>query len=377
MELNKQIESKTKIAFVIHGLSMGGAEKFLISIINHFELNKYNPILILFSKENTLLEELNGHIKVYKLIRTHKYDYTILKKLKSILLSEGISKVFCINTFSFFLTRIALYNNKNIELFLSLHTTMPNSFKNYLLNIVYYRFFKKQDKIIYLCENQKQFVRKTYFLKTENEFIINNGIDIDYFNPEKYTYQDYINFKEAYNLNINEKVIIKVARIEPEKGHIDAIEALFILHNKFKEKVHLFFIGNGSNSYIKILQKLAFKRELHDYIHFTGVIKDVRNFYHFANLFTLTSFSTETFSLAALEAMAFGLPCSLTNIGGAAEMSINGKTGILTTPHDPLEIANSWYRILNGSSDGKFIREHVVKNYNHNLMLKNYISLIG
>jgi len=46
------------IAFVIHGLPMGGAEKFMISIVNHLFDIKYDPIVILLSHDDTLASEI-------------------------------------------------------------------------------------------------------------------------------------------------------------------------------------------------------------------------------------------------------------------------------------------------------------------------------
>lgn len=366
-----------KIAFVIHGLSMGGAEKFMIGLLNFFFKKGFRPILILLSNDHELLHEVNYGIKIYTITRNSRYDFTISKKIRDVIIAEDINKVFCINSYSFFLTKILFLFNTNINFYLSLHSTIAKSIKNSFLNLIYYRVITKNDHIIYLCENQKKYLIDAYFLPNINNTIINNGINTDYFNPAVFSISDNVETRKLYNITEDDYVILKVARIQPEKGHDDAIEALYILHNKFKEKAHIFFVGDGPINYKNTLLKHIEKKNLSSYIHFVGNQEDVRIFYNMANVFTLTSYNTETFSLAALEAMSFGLPCSLTNIGGASEMSIPGKTGLLTTPHDPLSIADSWYKLLTSNLNKTFIRQYILDNFKQTDMLVNYFNIIA
>lgn len=368
---------EAKIAIIIHGMGMGGAEKFTINLLNHLYDKGENPILILLSNENLLLNELNKNIPIFIVLRKYKFDLTISQKIKQILIDHQIKKVFCVNTYAFFLTKIAFQNHSDITFYLSVHSTIPNSFKSYLLNFLYYRFLSKKDYLIFLCKNQQLYLKKTFYLKTSNEFIINNGINTSYFDPSNFDNQVKNKLRFLYNIKDDETVILKVARIQPEKGHFDAIEALHILHNKFKEKSHLFFVGGGSPKYINDLHRHVTKRQLQYYVHIVGNKEDVREFYYMSDLFTLTSYNTETFSLAALEAMAFGLPCSLTDIGGASEMTLHGKTGLLTSPHDPLSIAHSWYILLNSHLKSSLIRQYVVDRFMVSNMLNSYLQLIG
>lgn len=76
-----------------------------------------------------------------------------------------------------------------------------------------------------------------------------------------------------------------------------------------------------------------------DRVRLLGAIDDVRPLLKAADAFVLTSTAVETFSNAALEAMAVGLPVILSRIGGAAEMVEVGRNGFLYAPGDVAELA--------------------------------------
>jgi len=369
------MSKNNKIAFVIHGFSMGGAEKFLISIVNYFCELGYNPLVVSLSKDDALLHELDSRA-IFKCInKKHKFDISVIKEVRSFINSQQVDKIFCINTYAFFIMKLAFMFDRNVRFFLSLHSTIPISTKVFLKNLLFFRFLNSKDSVIYLCNNQRSYLKKKYYLPNTIESVINNGIDKNYFDPDSLNTDEYKNLKVEYGIPPNDKIIIKVARINPEKGHMDAIEALNILHNHYKKFAHLLFVGGGAADYILSLKKKAIHYNLDQYIHFTNAQSDVRKFYQISDVFTLTSIS-ETFSIAALEAMAFGLPCALTDIGGANEMMIEGVTGVLSKPKNPFSIASSWDAILDSNLKGNLIRQYFIDNFSSETMFHNYQSLV-
>jgi glycosyltransferase involved in cell wall biosynthesis len=107
-----------------------------------------------------------------------------------------------------------------------------------------------------------------------------------------------------------------------------------------------------------------------------GNSNDVRKYYSIADAFTLTS-SSETFSLAALEAMAYGLPCALTDVGGANEMIDENINGKLMRVNDIESISNSWHHVLNNGYNKTTIRNYVKNNFDSKNMLDAYIKILN
>lgn len=329
-------------------------------------------MVILLSDDNALFPELDPGVNSIIIKRKFKYDLKVGSKIKSTLDQHHIDTVFCVGIFSFFLMKLYARGERNRRFFLSLHSTIPASRKEHLLNYFYFRSISDRDTVIFICEAQKEYLRRKYLFKPRNSQVIYNGIDTKFFTPSP---ESRGRIREQYNLPLDEHVIVKVARMFPEKGHTYGIDALGILHERFDCPAHLVFVGSGDPAYTEKVRDYASRSRVARYIHFIEHQKDVRPFHRMANVFTLTSYSIETFSLAALEAMSSGVPCSLTNIGGAAEM-INEGTGVLSQSKDPLSIANSWFELLQKKFDPVRLHHFVEENFSLGQMLANYRQAI-
>ena len=365
------------IAFIIHGLPMGGAEKFLISIVNHLFEIKYDPLVILLSNDDTLASEINERIPVIKVLKKSRYDLAISKRIKQQIIAHGAQKIFCVNPYSYFLTKLSFIFEHHYQIFLSPHTTKPFSFYNWFQTFVYYRLIGRNDTLVYLCNKQQEYLTKKYFLPDCEQAVIYNGINTEAFNPILFKGMDRDSIRATFSIDHDDKMILLVARINPEKRHTDALNALSVIHKKRGViKPHLMIVGSGNIQLSDKLKSLTSSLGLDGYVHFVGNHSDVRIFYFIADIFTLTS-ESETFSMAALEAMAFGLPCALTDVGGAREMIVEDWNGTLADPLDPESIAKSWLNALKNNHNAHSIREHVERRFSLPSMLNQYVHLLS
>jgi glycosyltransferase involved in cell wall biosynthesis len=220
------------------------------------------------------------------------------------------------------------------------------------------------------CTNQAKYTADRYRIPVHSFKTIYNGINTGRWTlPVDNTERSRI--RAEYQMPADAKVIILTAAFRVEKNHIGAVRALDILHKNYPCKPYLLLVGSGVT--LKNIRKLVTELKLQEYVKFTDIQKDVRPFYWASDLFTLCSTSVETFSIAALEAMGCGLPCVLTDIGGASEMIMDGVNGYLCKP-DEKDIAQTWLKVLNGNFSGEVIYDYVSQRFGLDKMLKEYME---
>lgn len=367
------------LAIVFNGLYVGGAEKFGISLANKFVSEGTKVTLFFFQDiKSPLLEEIDQRIEKVYFIRKRKWQFNFSMAFQNSLEERSIKKVFIIGLMPLFFTRVKGWSrSKPIDYYLSLHSTIPKNIKTYLQNFLLLRLVRKSDRVLFICENQKKFYKDAYLFKPSHQSVIYNGVDTDYFKPDSEANNQEL--RRKLDIPEGHRVILLTATIRKEKGHSDAIAALKLLHEKFpgNKNTHLLFVGSGETSIIQSLKAQVKESDLENYVHFAGNQKDVRPFYSISDLFTLTSYSVETFSIAALEAMSMGLPLSLTEIGGASEMVTEGINGYLAKPKNPLSIATSWNKALNTQFDRNEIRETVIRKFSLDQMFAHYKTILS
>lgn len=141
--------------------------------------------------------------------------------------------------------------------------------------------------------------------------------------------------------NSDEKIITHVSNFRPVKNVLDVI---YIFNNIQKEiSSKLMMVGDGPER--EKAESLARKLGIKNKIIFMGKSDEVREILCMSDLFILPS-ETESFGLAALEAMAAKTPVISTNTGGIPEVNIHGKTGFLSNVGDVADMSKNALKIL-------------------------------
>lgn len=365
--------SHSKIIYITPALSVGGAEKFLILLANSLVNEKEKQIVISLKEVNTLQNEVDPKVDFITLPRKFKFDLKPIFRLRKLIKTEQPGIIFCINFYSYLVSRFAMLGLKTkARRIISYHSTIHVTRKEHLLHKLYALMLTKKDTIITVSTNQAKYTAERYKIPSSKFTTIHNGIDIHYWQPSA-DGSIRNDIRSKYNIDPEAKVIVMTAALRVEKNHIGAVKALHLLHNNYHKKAYLLMVGDGIMK--DEILKLATELNLQDYVKITGMQKDVRPFYHASDLFTLCSTSVETFSIAALEAMASGLPCVLTNIGGANEMVKDGLNGFICDTSEA-DIAQKWNMALNNSFPREKIHDFTRNNFSAEKMLEEYRKIL-
>jgi phosphatidylinositol alpha-1,6-mannosyltransferase len=160
--------------------------------------------------------------------------------------------------------------------------------------------------------------------------------------------------KEKYNI-IGEPILLTVARLVEHKGIDTVIKAIPEILKKYPNLLYL-VIGDGS--YRIYLEKLCKELEIEKHVQFLGNIPhdkmqtESEAFYSICDLFIMVSrnlngIEAEGFGIVFLEAGLSRKACIGGNSGGIADAVIDGVTGKLVDPIDPVAVAKTILSILN------------------------------
>jgi len=194
---------------------------------------------------------------------------------------------------------------------------------------------RRATHLVFGCALQQEQWIDRYNLPATKSRVIYNGVDRASFNPAAVA-QTREQLRRRYELPPDAFIVITVGLLRPEKQQTDLVQAVAALASR-DPPVHALLVGEGDER--GAIERRIADLGVGDRVHLTGAADDVRPFLKLADAFVLTSTAVETFSNAALEAMAMGLPVILSRVGGAAEMVEVGRSGFLFPPGDVTQLA--------------------------------------
>jgi L-malate glycosyltransferase len=209
------------------------------------------------------------------------------------------------------------------------------------------------EKSDYVTAVSNSLVNQTYELLRTNQTIetVYNFIDVRV--HRKINSQV---LKENFNIHNDEKVIIHVSNFRAVKRVPDVIKAFAKIAHHLPAK--LLLVGDGPE--MSVVCNLVTELGLRDMVLFLGKQDNVEELYSLSDLMLLLS-EKESFGLVALEAMACGVPCIGTNIGGIPEVIEDGFNGFTCKIGDIEMIADKAITLLNDSDSHARLSRNATK----------------
>lgn len=167
-----------------------------------------------------------------------------------------------------------------------------------------------------------------------------------------------------------EKVMVHVSNFRKVKRIEDVLRVFDIVRKQVPSK--LILVGDGPER--SNIERLCRQLNTCSDIISLGKIANPKDILAVGDLFILPS-ETESFGLAALEAMAMKMPVISTNTGGLPELNINGITGFLSNVGDYEDMARNTIRILSDDNVLKTFKQQAfeqAKKFDIDAILPQY-----
>jgi L-malate glycosyltransferase len=191
--------------------------------------------------------------------------------------------------------------------------------------------------------------------------VIYNFVDVERFNRKPLDA-----FKKVIAPN-GERILLHASNFRKIKRVQDVVKIFYEVNKEIPSK--LLFVGDGPER--GTAEDLSRRLGVYDEIRFVGKQEQMEDILAIADLFLLTS-EYESFGLAALEAMAAGVPVVSTNAGGLSEINVDGVTGFMGEIGDIDTMSQQALAILKDDKQlaqfKKNAAEHALKFDIHNIV---------
>ena len=171
-----------------------------------------------------------------------------------------------------------------------------------------------------------------------------------------------------------DSLLLHVSNFRPVK-RLDAVVDVF-RRVRAQRRAKIVLVGDGPER--GRVEALAREAGIAEHVEIQGEVDDVRPLLSVADAFLLPS-AQESFGLAALEAMACGVPVIASRVGGLPEVITDGLTGFLRDPEDHAGMAAAVLDLLDDRSLGERIahvaRASVVDRFDEDRVVPMYEAL--
>ena len=316
---------KTTIAFIIHALGSGGAERVVSTLANELA-DKYRVVIITYQKRKPFYPLSSGITLFHceeelpvsqNFFQSIQINYRLVIKISRFLRQENVKLSIGFMTSANILAILAS-RLSNIPVIISErnnpYLAKVPLFWKYMRRITY---SKANFLIVQTAEVRKYF---SEFLKSEKIVIINNPIAPDLTAGKN-------------GQSVKENIVLNVGRFISGKAQDQLIKAFGAIKHK-GWKLHLIGSGPKAEDYKQLINSL----NLQDRVEMIPPTQNIELHYNTARIFAFTSLS-EGYPNALIEAMHFGLACISTDCPtGPSEIMVNNSNGFLIPMNDQVAL---------------------------------------
>ena len=366
-----------RIAFITTSLGHGGAERHSITVMNGLAERGHECHAVYLKNDASQLDRIRvqGKESVFCADANGYLDRSALKRFTAHLEQLQPDAIVAANTYALMYAALARRSAKlKVPLVVTFHSTNLPEFKDQIKMLIDRFFILSADCLVFVCDNQRRYWQRRGMFARRTE-VIHNGINTQHFSADEFS-GEAGRLRQQLGITDTDFVVGMLAVLRPEKNHLQMIDAIARLRQQGIPAKAL-LIGDGIMR--TALEARARDLGITQHVIITGACQEVRPYITACNVLALCSTGHETFSLAALEAMAMGKPVVHADIGGANEMIEQWHNGALF-PVGDTEALVQQLALLSGRGSAEALgcnaRRVVQTRFSENVMLDRYEQLL-
>ena len=367
----KEINNK-KISILSLHLGFDGVEQVVTNTANMLSNDYDVEIVSLYKSKENIPFKVNEKVKITYLsnLISNRAEFKAAVKNKKIfkIIKEGIKAIYILINKNQLMRSYILKSDAKVIIssrysFSKIlnYCGRDNSYKihhehTFSVNDKYINNLNKLKKI-----NEVIVVSQTLYDEYKNKL----NIKLKYI-PNALNYYP----KESELSKLNNKNLIAVGRMSPEKGFTDLIDVIKKIDDK---EVILNLFGDGQE--LEFLKNKVKELNLEKQIYFYEFKTQdfIKKYMQKSSLYVMTSFE-ESFGLVLIEAMSYGVPCIAFDSAQGAKYIINHKNGYFIKNRNIEEMANTIKKYLKLNCKDKLIYGTNARNTSNEYVFNNIQS---
>jgi L-malate glycosyltransferase len=353
----------------------GGAENSLLRIVRLLPRDRYRASIATFWKpsDDSFLRQFKCPVHIFPLQRTYgPAALRVALKLRKLIRSEKVSIVQ-----TFFATSdlwagpISKLSGAPVLISSRRDMGFQLTAKHHLAYRLTGGFFNQVQTV---SDAVRDYTIRHHWMPAEKVISIPNGVDMDRIGvPHDRQY-----LRTAYGVEEASHVIVEVATVTPVKGVDVLVRTAAVVCRQYPRAM---FLVAG------FIPKQPYFREMQALIESLGLARNFRFLGHCDNVVPLLQLSdvfchlsrSDGLSNALLEAMACGLPCVVSRVGGNPEVVEEGRNGFLVPSEQPELAADRVLTLLRSPECARRMgdrgREIVEENFTAEVMVRRLVAL--
>mgnify|MGYP003288370139 CR=1 FL=1 len=363
-----------RVLHTLDSLNRGGAEMMALDVCRNARANGLNLTFVATGGGDLEADFRDSGVDFIRLNRKRPLDFELVSQLRRIIQDRNIQVVHShqpVEALHLYFSTVGLTTKR----VMTLHGVSPGAKNNFALRFV----LPRTDGCVVISNNLRNAVANRSGLdKKKRIWVISNGVD-----PKRLEPSDY-NLRDVLGLASDSFLMGMVANFTPvaRKDQMTVCEALPKLF-KALPQAHFVFVGSRSLAAPQLFDDCVRFCELEgisDRTHFLGQRSDIPNVLRALDVFVLSS-EREGSPISVIEAMMFGVPTVLSDIGALREISNNAAYAQLFRTGDGDDLAAKLIMLAEKTDHRARLaakaKEWASENFNIANHISNLIRLYG